>query len=173
MTIPVTTRSGKGSALTFSEMDTNLNMLARDANRFQQGNVRMATQPEANALTSDTVAITPLTLTGAVNAARPAAEVTLLFQNNAGTQANVPLSQSRANFDLIHVEGRDTANGFSSIIIPVVSIINGRFYAVPTINVGSAGQGDGLRFNFINNTTIGITANSNWTGIARVYGIRL
>lgn len=62
MTISVTTRTGKGSPLTTSEMDTNLTNLARDASTTVQGNVRMATQAEADAGSLTNVAISPDTL---------------------------------------------------------------------------------------------------------------
>lgn len=62
MTISVTTRSGKGSPLTQSEMDTNLTNLARDATTTQQGNVRLATDAETTTGTSDTLAVTPASL---------------------------------------------------------------------------------------------------------------
>lgn len=65
MTIPVTTRSGKGSPLTTAEMDTNLTDLARDSTESQQGNIRIATAAEAEAGVLDDVAITPNNL-GAV-----------------------------------------------------------------------------------------------------------
>lgn len=62
MTIPVTTRTGKGSPLSTSEMDTNLTNLARNATETQQGNIEIATQAEVDNGTDDTLAVTPLKL---------------------------------------------------------------------------------------------------------------
>lgn len=59
MTIPVTTRGGKGSALTQSEADTNFTNLARDASTTVQGNTRLATLAEHAAGTSQALAATP------------------------------------------------------------------------------------------------------------------
>lgn len=67
MTIPITTRAGKGSALTPTEMDTNLTNLARDSSTTVQGNIRVANQTEANALSDATLAISPNTFPGSVN----------------------------------------------------------------------------------------------------------
>lgn len=67
MTIPVTTRSGKGSALTFNDGDTNLDNLARDATDTQQGNIEIATQAEHTALSSTTQACVPGRITTPVN----------------------------------------------------------------------------------------------------------
>ena len=69
MTIPVTTRSGKGSPLTPGEMDANLTQLARDATQAQQGNIRIATQAETNPMTDMTLAVPPGTLAGAITQA--------------------------------------------------------------------------------------------------------
>lgn len=59
MAITVTTRSGKGTPLTQSEMDTNLNNLARSATTTQEGNVRLATDGETSTGTSNSIAVTP------------------------------------------------------------------------------------------------------------------
>ena len=62
MAITVTTRGGKGSALTPQEMDTNLTNLARSASTSQEGNIEIATQAEVNAGTDSTRCVTPSTL---------------------------------------------------------------------------------------------------------------
>lgn len=67
MTIPVTTRGGKGSELTQSEMDTNLTNLARDASTTQQGNTRYATQAEVDAGSAVSAAVTPDKLASLLN----------------------------------------------------------------------------------------------------------
>jgi len=59
MAISVTTRSGKGSPLTPSEMDTNLTNLARSATTTQEGNVELATSAETSALSDLTRAVVP------------------------------------------------------------------------------------------------------------------
>jgi hypothetical protein len=59
MTIPITTRSGKGSPLTPAEMDTNLINLARDATQAVQGNVRIATDAETTPFAANNLAISP------------------------------------------------------------------------------------------------------------------
>ena len=63
MPIPVTTRSGKGSVLTQTEMDNNFTDLSRDASRSAVGNVRLATANENAAGTSTSVAMTPSAFT--------------------------------------------------------------------------------------------------------------
>lgn len=62
MTIPVTTRSVKGSKLTFTEMDDNFNDLSRNSTKTVQGNIEVADQTETDALSSETLAISPSTL---------------------------------------------------------------------------------------------------------------
>ncbi|WP_373088713.1 hypothetical protein [Zhongshania sp.] len=69
MSIPVTTRGGKGSALTQSEMDTNLTNLARDASTTQQGNIRATTNAEAQAGAATNLAVTPAALASVLNLA--------------------------------------------------------------------------------------------------------
>ncbi len=59
MAITVTTRSGKGSPLTQTEMDTNLTSLARAATTDQAGNVELATVAETVAGTATNLAVTP------------------------------------------------------------------------------------------------------------------
>lgn len=69
MAIPVTTRAGKGSPLTNSEMDANLDSLARSATTSLEGNVRISTSAEAIAgtVTSDPVAaVDPVALQAAL-----------------------------------------------------------------------------------------------------------
>ena len=71
MTIPVTARSGKGSALTHGEMDTNWTNLARSATTSVEGSVTLADQTVTNALTSTDHVITPSTLQGGVTSMMP------------------------------------------------------------------------------------------------------
>ena len=77
MTIPVTTRSGKGSPLTPGEMDANLVNLARDSTQAQQGQSRFATPAEAAAVAVTDATLSPGTFmsafTPALNAAFPPA----------------------------------------------------------------------------------------------------
>ena len=68
MTIPVTTRTVKGSPLTTTEMDTNLTDLGRDATEIQQGNVQFSTEAETEALTELTKAISPGNLGAGIEA---------------------------------------------------------------------------------------------------------
>lgn len=67
MTIPVTTRSGKGSPLTNSDMDVNLINLARNSSNTVQGNVRLSTQAEVDAGTSADTAVPPNALQTKLN----------------------------------------------------------------------------------------------------------
>lgn len=66
MSIPITTRSGKGAPLTQTEMDTNLTNLARSATESQEGSIEIATQAEVDALADATKAIPPAYLSSAV-----------------------------------------------------------------------------------------------------------
>ena len=68
MAISVTTRISKGSPLTYLEADTNFDNLAVSATDAAEGNIRLATQAEANSRTDATTAISPGTLNGAVDA---------------------------------------------------------------------------------------------------------
>lgn len=72
MTIPVTTRSGKGIPLTTAEMDTNLTDLARNSTTTQQGNVELATTAEADTGTDTTTAVTPEGVLSSIVANAPA-----------------------------------------------------------------------------------------------------
>ena len=67
MAIPVTTRAGKGSPLTHTEMDTNLTSLARSATESQEGNIEIANQAEVNALNDSVKAVPPAYLGGGIN----------------------------------------------------------------------------------------------------------
>ena len=63
MTLAVTTRAGNGNvALSHTQMDDNLELLAQDATTGQQGNIEIATQAEVNALADPNRAITPSSL---------------------------------------------------------------------------------------------------------------
>ena len=66
MTIPVTKRSDIAAPLSFSQMDTNLTNLARDASTTVQGNIRLATQGEVDAFAATNLAVSPATLNPAV-----------------------------------------------------------------------------------------------------------
>lgn len=68
MAISVTTRGGKGSPLTNSEMDTNLTNLGRQATELLSGNVQLATQAEVDAGTDTEKAVTSNTISDRVNA---------------------------------------------------------------------------------------------------------
>lgn len=81
MAITVTTRAGKGSPLTNTEMDTNLTNLARSATTTQEGNIEIATTAEVTTGTDTTRAVTPAGVAAAIAASAFSASI-------SGTAAN-------------------------------------------------------------------------------------
>ena len=59
MTIDVTTRSVKGSPLTFTEMDTNFDNLSVSSSEAAEGNIEIADQAETDALSDALKAVVP------------------------------------------------------------------------------------------------------------------
>lgn len=171
MTISVTTRSVKGSALTFTEMDDNFNDLAVNATKTVQGNIEVADQTETDALSSETLAVSPSTLIGPVNTIVAGLSLTLddLF---TGTGTGTFTILARAAYDIIEVEWVTAAGPYDTLQIVEASIVNGRDYLCRG-SFASSGGTTFSRFDFTTATSMTLTTITDDTAsISRVTGIK-
>lgn len=171
MTIPVTTRSVKGSALSFAEMDDNFNDLGRNATKTVQGNVEIATQAETDALTSEVLAISPSTVQGPIDTTIATLSLTLtdLFTNASGETGTFAIT-NKSNFDIIEVEWKD-GDEFGTMQIVEASIVVDRNYLTQSKNTSSGGS-TFSHFEFDSDTSMTLTNSDAIDGITRVTGIK-
>lgn len=157
MTIPVTTRGGKGAPLTQSEMDTNLTNLARDSSTTQQGNTRYATPAEIDAGIVNNAAVTPDVLAGLLNLADKSigANGYIKLQNGLiiqwGTGAGFTLGAGTVD------------SGFTYPIAFPTAV----FVTVPTFIAVNSGD---LSLSVLSQTTSGFTLRSNNAGSSQSVG---
>jgi hypothetical protein len=151
MAIPVTTRSGKGSALTQNEMDTNLTNLARDATETQQGNVELATNAETATGTATDLAVHPAGLQSVLNTLQGDIEDSgaFLAANNGYVQLPDWLGNVTFQWGNTNVSG----NGTAAVSFPVTfaSVFQG--YAAYGEDLGV----DGNQVSVFNLSTTGMT----------------
>lgn len=137
------TRASKGSALSHAEMDSNLTLLAQDSTDSQQGNIEIATQAEANSLTSTSLALTPGRLTN------PVLQIIDANPNRAAVLATPGYFWDQATgFIVLWGEVTPPTNGWATVSLPTT--------VTSLFNATASAEGDG--------TSI-ILGGSNQTGV--------
>jgi len=157
MTIPVTTRAGKGSALSFTEGDDNFTNLARNAAQGVQGNIEIATQVQHTALTDITVACVPGFLTEPIQDLIDGGEIFSNTLSAGKVGVGTFAITDRSNFGIIFVEGISANSTHTFFSMPEDRIVNGNIYAVPDSQFSGSG-GTSLYFRFNSDIEMEITA---------------
>lgn len=174
MAISVTTRAVKGSSLSYSEMDANLNNLAVSATTSQEGNVQLS---NATTSTSTTLAATPLAVkltNDAIDAVDAKAFVKTDLYTNASGLIGTTAIANITGYDFIEVECKDDGGNQYSVISHFrPSITLTRQYLAITQTPGSSGGKWGY---YIFNSNVSFTAvqgtgQSLWDGVVRITGI--
>ena len=166
MAIKVTTRINKGSALTYLEVDTNFDNLAVSATDAAEGNIRLSTQSEANLLTDATTAISPGTLSDAIDSHiddRSLSSFTLF----SGNEVLGDDMLSWVGAGLVTVAATKANTGFVSISIPADSIVIGEVW-----NFGLSDHSF-LGIKFTSNTHFEIQSGVIGFAISKITGLRL
>ena len=161
MTIPVTTRGGKGFPLTETEMDDNFTDLARNATTSVQGNVQLT---DSIISSSTTTAATPNSVSD-VQDNVDAIGYTITDLHTGATTGAVTLSSPYTGFDLIGVEC-SFGTQFGWMWLPSSSIVIDRRYTLE-LEIGG-GDNDGALFAFSTTTAM----DTEFGSIVTVVGVK-